>query len=142
MELPYAPYAAGPEYDETEPDPMIDCVLAKCRRAGWVKEYAFRKGQGYVIQWSAEGEQRSILLQSMIRDKELTCRTKAKHFTRHTLGSHHAPEHHEYEITRMWRSCLQELGMGNEENSLAAMISIVSRCPIGKQPSVRIISPV
>lgn len=121
---------------------MVDCVLAKCRRAGWVREYAFRKGQGYVIQWSTEGKQRSIRLQSLIEEKELTCRRKTKHFTRHTLGGHQASDHHEADITRTWRSCLQDLGLGNEENSLAAMVSIVSSCPISKQPSVRIISPV
>src|SRR5687768_10588692 len=124
----------------SDPDPMVDYILLRCLWAGWVDEYFFQSGRGYVIRWSVEGRQKAFLLQSLIEDKGLACPNKTKHFTWESFGMcSERMESADLGLCDFWRSCLEELKLGNEENSLAALVGIVGSCRLD-QPQTRILS--
>lgn len=124
----------------SEPDPMVDCILSRFLWAGWVDEYFFQSGRGYMIRWSIEGRQKAMLLQSLIEEKGLTCPNKAKHFTWESLGmADESMPSADMGLCDFWRSCLEELRLGNEENALAVLVGVVTSCPAAT-PRTRVIS--
>jgi hypothetical protein len=122
----------------SEPDPMVDCILSRFLWAGWVDEYFFQSGRGYMIRWSIEGRQKAMLLQSLIEEKGLACPNKTKHFTWESLGvGAEEKSSADLGLCEFWRSCLEELRLGNEENALSVLVGVVMSCPsVSTRPRV------
>ena len=93
-----------------------------------------------MIRWSIEGRQKAMLLQSLIEEKGLACPNKAKHFTWESLGmGDEKMPAADMGLCDFWRSCLEELRLGNEENALATLVGVVNSCPAAP-PRTRVLS--
>lgn len=115
-------------FPSSELNPLVDFVVYRLRTAEWISGHRFQKGHGYFLDWTAKGRQRALLLQKLIMRHELTDQSKVRKFSRICLeeGAARSDDPVPAVERDFWRICLEELGIGLEENSLATLTRVVA----------------
>ena len=115
-------------FPSSELNPLIDFVVYRLRTAEWISGYQFQKDRGYLLEWTAKGRQRALLLQKLIIRHELTDQSNVRKFSTICLEEASAPSDDPVPAVErdFWRICLEELGIGLEENSLAALARVIA----------------
>lgn len=103
---------------------MYDFILSRMVASEWATGFTFVPAVGYRVSWTVEGQQRAQLLQHVIKEHGLHENAgSVKKFTGVCQGTD--PEEPSRHTRAFWLGCLEELRMGNEENSLAALVRII-----------------
>lgn len=106
--------------------PFHELFIRHLLLAGWIDGSHFIPEKGYRLDWLTAGRQRVMLLQELIRTHGLKDGPSSKAFTQRCQREDRlASEPAEAILRDFWLACLEELSIGDGEESLAAFVAVI-----------------
>lgn len=107
---------------------MTDFVVYRLKEAGWIAGHRFEKDCGYLLDWTMRGRQQALLLQELIASHQLDKGSHARKFAAACKAGQADWEANPITPVErdFWLLCLDELGIGAEENSLGTLARVLA----------------